>query len=86
MVYLAKELDKLNYTLQQVITNEGELARTRNFLNEISLKYGADLLKTSDRYIKFYVAARQAGLEIKKVEKIFSSFTEVSALLGLKTE
>jgi tape measure domain-containing protein len=81
-----KELDKLNFTLEAVIENEGELARTRAFLNEISLKYGADLLTTSERYVKFSVAARNAGLELKEVEAIFETVTEASAVLGLKTD
>lgn len=81
-----KELDQLNYTLQQVIRNEGELARTRGFLIEMSMKYGAELLSTTNRYVKFNVAARNAGLELKTTERIFETVTEASALLGLKTD
>lgn len=81
-----KDLDQLNYTLQQVIKNEGELIRTKQFLIEMSLKYGAELLSTTNRYIKFQVAARNAGLELKATERIFETFTEASALLGLKTD
>ena len=81
-----KSLDQLSYTLEQVIRNEGELARTRAYINELSLKYGAELLSTTNRYVKFNVAARNAGLELKTTERIFETVTEASALLGLKTD
>lgn len=81
-----KELDQLNFTLKTVIKTEGELARAKAFVVSLSEKYGAELLSTTNRYIKFNVAARQAGLELKKTERIFETVTEVSALLGLKTD
>ena len=81
-----KELDQLNFTLQAVVKNEGELARTKAFLTDLSMKYGSELLSTTNRYVKFNVAARQAGLTLKETERIFETVTETSAILGLKTD
>ena len=80
-----KELDKLDFALRTVIKNEGELARTRAFLNDVSIRYGAEIVSTTERYTKFMVAARQSGLALKKTEDIFRTMTKASAVLGLKT-
>lgn len=81
-----KELDQLNYTLRAVVKNNGDLIRTKLFLIELTEKYGVELLGTTNRYVKFNIAARQAGLSLKETERIFSTVTEASALLGLKTD
>ncbi len=81
-----KVLDKLNFSLKAVIKNEGELMRTRAFLMDISIRFGAELVSTTERYIKFQVAARQSGLSLQKTEGIFRTMTKASAVLGLKTD
>lgn len=80
-----KELDKLDYTLKTVTESESELARTRAFLNDISIRYGAQIVSTTERYTKFMVAAKQSGLALKETEAIFETMTKASAVLGLKT-
>ena len=80
------EMDKLNYTITNVIKNNGDLARTKLFLIDLTKKYGVELLDTTNRYVKFNIASRQAGLSLKETERIFSTVTEASALLGLKTD
>lgn len=81
-----KELDKLDYTLKSVIATEGEYARTRAFLNDISIRFGAEIVSTTERYTKFMVAAKQSGVALKETEKIFRTVTKASAVLGLKTD
>ena len=81
-----KTLDKLDFSLRAVIKNEGELIRTRAFLNEITIKYGAELVSTTERYIKFETAARQSGLALKETEQIFETMTEAAGVMGLKTD
>lgn len=81
-----KTLDKLDFSLKAILKNEGEVARTRAFLNDITIRYGAELVSTTERYIKFAAAARQSGLELKETEEIFETVTEAAGVMGLKTD
>lgn len=81
-----KTLDKLDFSLRAVIKNEGELIRTREYLNRITILYGAELVSTTERYIKFETAARQSGLALQETEKIFETMTEAAGVMGLKTD
>lgn len=81
-----KVLDKLDFSLKAIIKNEGELARTRGFLTDITVRYGAEIITTTERYTKFMIAARQSGLALKETEEIFGTVTKASAVLGLKTD
>lgn len=81
-----KTLDKLDFSLRAVIKNEGELIQTRAFLNDITIRYGAELVSTTERYIKFATAARQSGVAMKDTEQIFETMTEAAGVMGLKTD
>ena len=81
-----KALDRLEFTLKAVSKTEGDIARSTAFLTRLSLQFGAELISTTDRYVKFSVASRNAGLSAKETEKIFETVTKASAVLGLKTD
>jgi tape measure domain-containing protein len=80
------QLDRLKFTLQTVSRSQGDVARSTAFLTKLSLRFGAELISTTDRYVKFSVAARNAGLSAKQTEEIFGTVTKASAVLGLKTD
>jgi len=82
---LARKLDSLNFTMKAVIGNAEILQRTQLFLAETAEKYGASILTLTDRYNKFYTAARQSGVTLKDTEAIFKSFTKSAGFLGLSS-
>jgi len=82
---LARKLDSLNFTMKAVIGNAEILRRTQLFLAETAEKYGASILTLTERYNKFYTAARQSGVTLKDTEAIFKSFTKSAGFLGLRS-
>lgn len=81
---LTRKLDSLNYTMRAVIENSETLQQTQFFLTDIADKYGASIVTLTERYNKFYTAARQSGVSLQDTEAIFSSFTKSAGFLGLK--
>lgn len=83
---LTKTFDGLRFSMEKTIPDAIELAETQEFLDEITQAYGAELVTTTERYIKFNAAAQQSGLELKKTQQIFGSVTKAAGVLGLKTD
>lgn len=72
--------------MKAVITDSEELAKTTDFLKQITSDYGAEIVTTTNRYIKFRAATKNAGLSAKETQKIFGTLTKASGVLGLKTD
>ncbi len=83
---LTKKLESLRFALGAVTTNQGELGRVQEFLVDISNRYGAALVTTTERYTKFLAAAKQSNVSLKDTELIFETVTKASGVLGLKTD
>lgn len=83
---LTKKLESLDFALKAVVKNQNEFARTQAFLSEISSKYGANILTTTERYTKFLAAAKQSNVALQDTEDIFRTVTKASGVLGLKTD
>jgi len=83
---LTKTLDSLGFAMRAVITDAQELGQTQNWLRQITNDFGAAIVTTTNRYIKFRAASRQAGLSAQETQKIFGTFTKAAGVLGLKTE
>src|SRR5210317_302130 len=83
---LTKQLDSMAFAMKAVIRNVVELAQTETWLKEVTKDFGAELITTTNRYIKFRAAANQAGLTAKETQEIFGTMTKVSGVLGLKTD
>ena len=83
---LAKKLDGLNFAMETVISNSNELERTQAFLADITEKYGAEIVTTTERYIKFLTAAKQSNVALSDTEKIFRTVTKAAGVLGLSTD
>lgn len=81
-----KTLDSLAFSMKAVITDSEELAKTTDFLKQITEDYGAEIVTTTNRYIKFRAATKNAGLSAKETQKIFGTLTKASGVLGLKTD
>jgi len=81
-----KTLDSLAFSMKAVITDSEELAKTTDFLKQITEDYGAEIVTTTNRYIKFRAATKNAGLTAKETQKIFGTMTKASGVLGLKTD
>ncbi len=83
---VAKELEKFQFTLKTVTDTSYEFNRVQSFLSDITQKYGVDLLSTTERFTKFFTAAKQSNLALSDTEQIFESVTKASSVLGLKTD
>jgi len=81
-----KKLESLEFALKAVTNGTGELMRTQDFLSKISNKYGASIVGTTERYIKFLAAAKQSNVSMKETENIFGVVTKAAGVLGLKTD
>ena len=83
---LTKRLNAFNFAMEAVLADEQELITTRSFLREITEAYGAELISTTNRYIKFRTAAKEAGMSMADTQKIFATMTKAAGVLGLQTD
>lgn len=83
---LTKKLQSLDFALKTVASDAHEVARTTAFLSDITDRFGADILTTTERYTKFLAAAKQSNITLDDTEKIFRTVTKAAGVLGLKTD
>ncbi len=83
---LTKTLNSMDFAMRAVIKDADEYAQTQEFLEQITNNFGAELVTTTNRYIKFRAASQQAGLSAKETQKIFGTMTKAAGVLGLRTE
>lgn len=81
-----RTLDSLDFAIKKVITDQLEFAQTQQYLSRITDAYGAELISTTERYIKFRAASQQSNVSAKNTQNIFESMTKVAGSLGSKTE
>lgn len=81
-----RTLDSLDFAIKKVITDQVEFAQTQQFLSKITDAYGAELITTTERYIKFRAASQQSNISANQTQKIFESVTKTAGVLGLKTD
>lgn len=82
---LIKQIESLNFALVTVTKTQELFIRSQLFLQDITKRYGQDIISTTERYTKFLAAAQQSNIAVEETEKIFESVTKASAVLGLKT-
>lgn len=83
---LTRTLDSMAFSMRAVITDARELGQTQEWLRTITEDYGAELVTTTNRYIKFRAAAQQAGFTAQETQNIFGTMTKAAGVLGLKTD
>ncbi len=83
---LIKTLNSLDFTMKAVIKDQAELGQTQLWLSDITMNFGAALVTTTNRYIKFRAATQQAGLSARETQNIFGTMTKAAGVLGLKTD
>ena len=81
-----KTLNAQNLALNQVFESEAQVAYQREFLADITNRYGMELKTTTDGYIKYSAAVKGTALEGEKARDIYASFSGASAKLGLSAE
>ena len=78
--------DALRFATEKITDNVWEYSQSMEFLLLLNRRYGAELIVTTERWIKFLAAAKQSNVTLLDTEKIFESVTKASASLGLSTE
>lgn len=82
---LTKQFDSLEFSMKKTVGTAGEIGNAWSFLTRLAKDYGAELLTLTNRYVKFFVAAKQSGVTLKDTQKIFETFTKVAGVMGLQT-
>ncbi|AKG94200.1 tail length tape measure protein [Polaribacter phage P12002L] len=83
---LTRELNSMSFSMKTVIKDSEELLQTQAWLKDITTRYGADIVATTKRYIKFRAASKEANLSASETQKIFGTVTKAAGVLGLKTD
>ena len=78
-----KELNSQNYALKEVFETEAQVAHQKEYLSEITNKYGLELVSTTEAYTKFSAAIKNTNIEGEEGRKIFTAFSAASSKLGL---
>lgn len=81
-----KTFDSLSFALERVTETTQNYESSQRFLLQLTRDYGVELVSTTNRWIKFLAAAKNAGLSLFDTEKIFRSMTKAASVLGLKTD
>ena len=71
---VTRELDSVSFILKAVIQDQKELTQTTGFLNDITSRYGVNILTASKSYAKFRAATKSTNLTTKETQDIFESF------------
>ncbi len=83
---LTVKFQSLGFAIKQTSKDLWEAGRSTQFLLELNKKFGADLVTTTERWLKFRKAAEQSGLTLLSTKRIFESVTKASAVMGLRTD
>jgi tape measure domain-containing protein len=80
-----KELQTLDNALRQVTGTQEQMARSQEFLREVSEAYGLDINGLTKQFTQFYVSAKDK-ISGKEIEDIFRSVSKAGATMGLSVE
>ena len=83
---LAKQFDSLRFALERTSSTLLEAKMNTAFMLKLSTDLGLSLIATTTRFIKFAAAARNSGLAMRDVQKIFGTMAKAGAVLGLRTD
>lgn len=81
-----KAFDSLDFTMQKITKTNQNYSASLIFMNDITEKYGVEIVATTTRWLRFLAAANEANLALKDTERIFESVTKAASVLGLKTD
>jgi tape measure domain-containing protein len=78
-----KTFDRLKFTMEAITNTSFEIAESQVFLSGITEKFGLNIIDTTQSYIKFLAASKQAEFSVQKTQEIFESTSKAIAILGL---
>lgn len=81
-----KKLDAQNNALKQIFETEAQIAFQKEYLADVTNRYGLELVSATDGYTKYSAAVKGTAIEGEKARDIFSSFSGASAKLGLSAD
>lgn len=83
---LTKKFNSLQFALERVTQDMFDTAASSRYLLDLTANFGVELVTTTERWIKFLAASKQAGMTLLDTEQIFKSVTKAAAVLGLGTD
>jgi tape measure domain-containing protein len=81
-----KRIDSLGFAMKAAIRDSQELAKSQFFLNDITERFGINILDARQSYIKFSASVQASNLTAEQGRDIFESFAKVSGVLGLRAD
>ncbi|MFP7656079.1 tape measure protein [Chryseobacterium proteolyticum] len=81
-----KILNAQNLALKSVFDTQAQISFQKEYLIDLTDKYGLELVSTTEAYTKYSAAVKGTYLEGEKARKIYDSFSGASAKLGLSAE
>lgn len=81
-----KKLDAQNNALKQIFETEAQIGFQKEYLADVTQRYGLELVSATDGYTKYAAAVKGTAIEGEKARNIFSSFSGASAKLGLSAD
>ncbi len=81
---LTKKLDSLKFAMLAITKSQEQVAKSTDYLMRITKAYGAEIVSTTERYIRFLAAAKQSNIVLSDTRNIFETFTKVAGVLGMR--
>jgi tape measure domain-containing protein len=80
------EFQRIKTPLTYILGSEGDAANKLDELKTLSKQLGIEFFTLASSYKSFAAASRASNFDLVQSEKIFTSVTKASAVLGLSTE
>lgn len=83
---LTKQFDGLKFATEKITGSAFETAASFRYMKEITEEFGVELVSTTERWVKFLAASKQAGVTLKDTQDIFGAVTKAGSVVGLQVD
>lgn len=80
-----KELQSLNLALKMVSESDAEYIRNKNYVMNVSQRWGLEIKSLTQQYIQFYTASKGL-LSEKAIQETFEGIAKAGSIMGLSLE
>lgn len=85
-VSIAKQIDKANTVLKNVVKTTDEYNRSQKYLSDLSTKYNQDLNTLTNGFAKFKASANAANMSLGDQELIFDAISKANTAFSLSVD